>query len=109
MKVVEQRVLRGPNIHSPRPAFMAVLDLEDLSSAAVPGFADRLVALIPTLSEHRCSTGRRGGFVERLYEGTYMAHITEHVLIELQCLAGPEVGFGKARSIRGRPRHYRIV
>jgi cyanophycin synthetase len=112
MKIVEHRLLRGPNIHSPRPAFLAVLDLEDLdevSSAALPGFADRLVKLIPTLDEHRCSTGRRGGFVERLHEGTYMAHIVEHVLIELQCLAGTEVGFGKARMVRGVPRHYRIV
>src|SRR3954470_22309292 len=112
MKIVEQRVLRGPNIYSPRPAFLAVLDLEDLddvSSAAIPGFAERLIALIPTLDEHRCSLGYRGGFVERLREGTYMAHIVEHVLIELQCLAGPELGFGKARMVKGRPRHYRIV
>src|SRR3954470_5655258 len=112
MKIVEQRVLRGPNIYSPRPAFLAVLDLEDLddvSSAAIPGFAERLIALIPTLDEHRCSLGYRGGFVERLREGTYMAHIVEHVLIELQCLAGPDLGFGKARMVKGRPRHYRIV
>ncbi|HYD54495.1 MAG TPA: cyanophycin synthetase [Gemmatimonadaceae bacterium] len=112
MKIVEQRLLRGPNIHSPRPAFQAIVDLEDLddvSSAAIAGFAERLVALIPSLDEHRCSTGHRGGFVERLHEGTYMAHIAEHVLIELQCLAGPELGFGKARMVKGRPRHYRIV
>src|SRR5205085_1861217 len=75
MKSVEVRFLRGPNIHSPRQAFMAIVDLEDLdevSSAMIPGFTERLVELIPTLSEHRCSTGHRGGFVERLHEGTYM-------------------------------------
>ncbi|MFC4160454.1 cyanophycin synthetase [Chitinimonas lacunae] len=112
MKIVDTRFLRGPNLHSPRPCFMAVLDLEELDevpSTAIFGFTERLCALIPSLSEHRCSTGYRGGFVDRLKEGTYMAHITEHVLIELQCLAGSAVGFGKARMLRGQPRHYRIV
>jgi len=112
MKVVERRLLRGPSIHSFSPCFLAVLDLEaldDVSSTALPGFVDRLLDLMPTLSEHRCSPGYVGGFVERLREGTYMAHIVEHVTIELQCLAGNEVAFGKARSVRGKPRHYRIV
>jgi cyanophycin synthetase len=49
--------------------------------------------------EHRCSIGERGGFFERLRRGTYMAHILEHVVIELQTLAGNEVGFGRAREL----------
>ncbi|HEY9723566.1 MAG TPA: cyanophycin synthetase [Oscillatoriaceae cyanobacterium] len=112
MKVLETRILRGPNVHSPRPAFLAVLDLEELDdrpSCDFPGFVDKLCALLPGLHDHRCSTGRRGGFVERLHEGTYMAHITEHVLIELQNMAGIDVGFGKARSVPNRPRQYTIV
>ncbi|MES2207739.1 MAG: cyanophycin synthetase [Pseudomonadota bacterium] len=112
MKVIEKRFLRGPNLHSPRPCFMAEIDLEDLDEVAsshIPGFTEKLCALLPTLADHRCSLGYRGGFVERLHEGTYMAHITEHVLIELQCLAGSEVGFGKARMVKGKPRHYTIV
>ncbi|HEX6707232.1 MAG TPA: cyanophycin synthetase [Albitalea sp.] len=112
MKIIERRVLRGPNIHSLGPCFMAVLDLEELdevASSALPGFTDRLLALLPGLIEHRCSLERRGGFVARLREGTYMAHIVEHLALELQTLAGHEVGFGKARSVHGRPRHYRVV
>ncbi|MFL6699825.1 MAG: cyanophycin synthetase [Vitreoscilla sp.] len=112
MKIIERRVLRGPSIHSYNPCFLAVLDLEELdevSSAQIPGFTDRLLALLPTLQEHRCSLGYVGGFVERLREGTYMAHIAEHVTIELQCLAGHDVAFGKARMVRGQPRHYRVV
>ena len=106
MKVLEKRILRGPNVWSPRPCFLAVLDLEDLDdkpSSAFPGFTDKLVKLLPGLDDHRCSTGRRGGFVERLHEGTYMAHITEHVLIELQNMVGIDVGFGNAtmRADRG--------
>ncbi len=112
MKIVETRVLRGPNVHSLKPCLQAVIDLEDLddvSSAQVPGFTDRLVALLPTLVEHFCTVGRRGGFIERLREGTYMAHITEHVALELQALAGHDHSYGKARQIADRPRHYHVV
>jgi cyanophycin synthetase len=112
MKLIEQRLLRGPNLYSRKPCLMAILDLEDLDerpSTDFPGFTDRLVKSIPSLGEHRCSPGYPGGFIERLREGTYMAHIVEHVLIELQCLAGTEIGFGKARMVSGRPRHYRVV
>ena len=112
MKILERRVLRGPNIWSPRPAYWLVVDLEDLHdvpSSAVPAFTEKLTALIPSLAEHRCSLGYRGGFVERLHEGTYMAHILEHTLIELQCLAGVDVGFGKAREVKGKPGQYNVV
>src|SRR3954453_4542456 len=48
--------------------------------------------------EHRCSEEVRGGFFERLRRGTWMGHILEHVTLELQSLAGNEVGFGRARE-----------
>jgi cyanophycin synthetase len=53
---------------------------------------------MPTMIEHRCSIGQRGGFFQRLRTGTYLGHILEHVTLELQTLAGTEVGFGKARE-----------
>jgi cyanophycin synthetase len=112
MKIIERRVLRGPNIHSHQPCFLAVLDLEaldEVSSADLPGFTARLIETIPSLHGHRCSKGHPGGFIERLREGTYMAHIVEHVTLELQNLAGHDVGFGKARMVHGMPRHYRVV
>ena len=112
MKLIEHRALRGPNIYAARPVYLAVLDLEALHEVAcdaIPGFVDTLLAAMPTLSEHRCSPGHVGGFVERLRGGTYMAHIVEHLALELQCLAGHEVGFGRARRLAGIPRHYRVV
>jgi cyanophycin synthetase len=112
MKIVERRMLRGPNVHSLRPCFLAIVDLEELdevASSALPDFTERLVQLIPSLVEHRCSREHRGGFIERLREGTYMAHVAEHLTIELQNLAGHDVGYGKARTVHGMPRHYRIV
>lgn len=101
MRILSVRALRGPNIWSRKPALEALVDLEnyrDLSSEMLPGFNDRLMAWLPSLVEHRCSEGVRGGFFERLRRGTYLAHILEHVTIELQTLAGTEVGFGRARE-----------
>src|SRR5262249_20988580 len=63
-----------------------------------PGFNERLKAWLPSLIEHRCSVGARGGFFERLRRGTWQAHILEHVALELQTLAGTEVGFGRTRE-----------
>ena len=106
IKFLEIRHLRGPNIWTYRPVIEAVVDigeLEDYPSNTIPGFVDRLKAFLPSLIEHRCSYGERGGFLRRLEEGTWPGHILEHVSLELQNLAGMPGGFGKARqtSIRG--------
>ena len=98
--------LRGPNIWTYRPvleAWVDIGDLEDFPSNTLPGFYERLTAWLPGLVEHRCGVGERGGFLLRLKEGTWPAHILEHVTIELQNLAGMKVGFGKAREtgVRG--------
>ena len=73
-------------------------DLEDYPSNLIPGFYDRLVKALPSLQEHRCSYGEPGGFLKRVQEGTWPAHILEHLTLELQNLAGIPGGFGKARD-----------
>ena len=64
----------------------------------MPNFSDALVALMPTLDDHACSLGRRGGFVTRLRDGTWTGHIAEHLALEFQNLAGTEVRHGKTRA-----------
>src|SRR5690348_13706113 len=101
MEFRKVQALRGPNIWANFPVLEAWLDLgplEDSPSDELPGFNDRLMAWLPSLVEHRCSVGTRGGFFERLRRGTYQAHILEHVALELQSLAGTEVGFGRTRE-----------
>jgi cyanophycin synthetase len=119
MKVLETRVFRGPSPYGYRPVIRLTIDLEELEewpSAAIPGFNERLVALMPTLHEHGCSYGEPGGFIRRLSDensdgtrGTWMGHVIEHVAIELQCLAGTDVTYGKSRSVAGRPGVYHVV
>ena len=105
IKFREIRHLRGPNMWTYRPVLEAIVDigdLEDCPSNTIPGYYERLKAMLPSLYEHRCSYGEPGGFLRRVEEGTWPAHILEHVTLELQNLAGLPGGFGKAREISER-------
>ena len=93
--------LRGPNIWTYRPVLEVWLDLgvlEDHPSHQLPGFTERLTAWLPALVEHHCGVGERGGFLQRLQEGTWCGHVLEHIVIELLNLAGMPTGFGQTRS-----------
>ncbi|MDE2599256.1 MAG: cyanophycin synthetase [Rhodocyclaceae bacterium] len=111
IEILEVRYLRGPSMWTYTPIIEAVVDihdLEDFPSNKIPGFPERLVAWLPSLMAHTCSPGVPGGFVMRLHEGTWPAHILEHITIELQNLAGMKVTFGKAREVTRRSL-YKVV
>ncbi|MBX7226582.1 MAG: cyanophycin synthetase [Chitinophagales bacterium] len=95
--------MRGPNYWSIRRHKLIVmtLDLEDYEQKPtdkIPGFLDRLKKMFPTMVSHRCSVGCEGGFFQRVEEGTWMGHVIEHIALEIQTLAGMDVGFGRTRS-----------
>ncbi|MEM8511792.1 cyanophycin synthetase [Massilia sp. MP_M2] len=101
IKFLRINYLAGPNIWTYRPVLEAWLDigeLEDYPSNLLPGFTTRLTTWLPGLIEHHCGVGYHGGFIERLNEGTWAGHILEHVVLEVQSLAGMKTGFGKTRS-----------
>ena len=101
IQILHTNHLRGPSIWTYHQAVEVLIDigaLEDCPSHTLPGFTDRLLDWLPGLHEHHCGLGYRGGFVERLRDGTWPGHIMEHVSIELQNLAGLPSAFGKARS-----------
>lgn len=101
IKFLRITYLAGPNIWTYRPVLEAWLDigeLEDYPSNLLPGFTTRLTTWLPGLIEHHCGVGYHGGFIERLNEGTWAGHILEHVVLEVQSLAGMKTGFGKTRS-----------
>jgi cyanophycin synthetase len=113
MKILRTQTLRGPNYWSIRRDKIIVmrLDLEDLAekpSNEIPGFYEGLIDVLPSLVEHYCSPGYRGGFFERVRTGTYMGHIIEHIALELQELAGTPVGFGRTRAT-STPGVYNVV
>ncbi|MEZ6124482.1 MAG: cyanophycin synthetase [Planctomycetaceae bacterium] len=101
MKILKIKDLTGPNVWANFPVLEVWVDLETFEqrpSDLLPGFNERLMAWLPTMIEHRCSEGVRGGFFERLRRGTWLGHILEHTTLELQSLAGHVVGFGRARE-----------
>ena len=101
LRIVETRILRGPNYWAREPVVRMLVDLgvlEQFPSNTIPNFTDTLVELMPTLEDHACSLGRRGGFVTRLRDGTWMGHVAEHIALEFQNLAGTDVRHGKTRS-----------
>ncbi len=103
MKILEIKVLRGPNYWSVNRSklIQMKLDLEEkeqMPTNMIPGFRQRLESLMPTLIEHRCSVGTPGGFFERVDEGTWMGHVIEHIALEIQTLAGMDTGFGRTRG-----------
>lgn len=105
IEILDVLTLRGPNMWTYRPVLEAWIDigeLEDFPSNKIPGFYERLSSWLPSLIEHRCSYGERGGFLRRVQEGTWPGHILEHVTLELQTLAGMPAGFGKARETSKR-------
>ncbi len=111
MIIVEHRALRGPNRYSRHPAMFMLLDIgefEEEPTDTLPGFTDRLIRLVPSLQGHRCSVGSPGGFIQRLRRGTWVGHVVEHIMLELQCLAGMEVGFGKTYDT-AQPGIYKVV
>ena len=113
MKITERRVYRGPNLYAHFPVIRLTLELGPLEaapSATIPQFNEQLLARLPSLNEHGCSYGEPGGFVRRLHEdgGTWMGHILEHMMIELQCLTGADVTFGKTRGT-GVEGEYHVV
>lgn len=113
MYIREINVMRGPNYWSVRrhKLIVMVLDLEELEQKptnTIDGFLERLKSLLPGMYAHRCSVGEPGGFFQRVEEGTWMGHVIEHIALEIQSIAGMEVGFGRTRSY-GEPGVYHVV
>ncbi|MDG1351360.1 MAG: cyanophycin synthetase [Crocinitomicaceae bacterium] len=113
MKILKIQALRGPNIWSIRRTKLIQmrLDLEELEQRPtdkIEGFRERLEELLPTLIEHRCSEGCHGGFFQRVDRGTWMGHVIEHIALEIQTLAGMDVGFGRTRETK-TPGIYNVV
>jgi cyanophycin synthetase len=103
MKIVEIKVLKGPNYWSVRrnKLIQMKLDLEELEQLPtnkIDGFRQRLEAMFPSMYGHRCSVGAPGGFFQRVEEGTWMGHVIEHIALEMQTLAGMACGFGRTRG-----------
>lgn len=111
MQVKDIQVYRGRNIYSHKLVIKMIVDLEDYyntPTVKIQRFNEKLLTLIPGLKEHKCCAGVTGGFLERLDEGTYLGHVAEHAILELQNMLGFDVKYGKAR-VTDDERVYEVI
>ncbi|HEV8516732.1 MAG TPA: hypothetical protein VGQ47_03710, partial [Candidatus Limnocylindrales bacterium] len=55
LRILETRILRGPNYWARVPVVRMVVDLgglEEFPTDRIPGFSDALTELLPTLDDH---------------------------------------------------------
>lgn len=101
IKLLHHEIMYGANYFSAGPIVLLKVDLgeyDEVFTNDIPGFYSRLKSILPSLYDHHCSIGEKGGFLKRVEEGTLLGHVTEHVSIELQTLAGMDVAYGKTRE-----------
>jgi cyanophycin synthetase len=53
------------------------------STADLDGFPRKLVRLLPELARHECFASEVGGFLDEMKKGTDLAHVMEHLILEL--------------------------
>ena len=95
IKVIEQRVLRGPNLFSRRQCVQTLADLGETACAVtsdLPGFDEELLALFPGMRD----------FEEPLAHGSLTAEVIGRVALELQRLAGAEPDVPFATFMQGK-------
>jgi cyanophycin synthetase len=105
MKIVDLRVMRGPNYWSVKHPKIIVLKLDleeqsDVLTNQLPEFYNRLRKMFPGMQSHRSSEGVEGGFFKTVEEGTTLGHVVQHVALELQTMAGMDSGFGRCYPTR---------
>jgi cyanophycin synthetase len=100
MRVIEKRFLRGPNLFAATPCLKVVVQLDEQRLRDVPGFAARLLALLPELPRE---------FSARLADGAHRADALEPVIMELQRLAGAAGGFSHSAAVNNKPGQYCVV
>ncbi|MGH2681761.1 MAG: cyanophycin synthetase [Actinomycetota bacterium] len=111
LKILQSQVFRGPNYYSYDPSIRLLVDLGSLEhwpSDSLPGFNEGLLEMLPGLKDHTCSVGKRGGFLQRLEDGTWLGHVAEHAALELQRETGSHVYRGKTRGA-GPPGRYNVI
>lgn len=103
MKIQEIRTLRGANYWSGYWKRLIIMRLdigeyEDKPTDKIEGFHETVSEAMPSLMSHGCSYQEEGGFLRRVKEGTWAGHVIEHFALELQTLAGMDVGYGRTRE-----------
>ena len=107
MHIIEQRLLRGPNLHAPIPCLMAVLEWPAWQGRQ----PDDIALLHHALKAQLPMLGLRDSTAQVAPTGLPpgLGALTDLVLRELQALAGASAPGGRSKPVRGQPLRYRLV
>ena len=111
LELIDLIIYRGKNIYSHRPIMKMIVDIgeyQNIPTKDIEGFNGNLLKAFPNLKKNTCGLGYEGGFMERLEEGTYLAHVLEHVVLDIQNTLGYNVKFGKTRLLKEPSRYYLV-
>ncbi|MDR2903193.1 MAG: cyanophycin synthetase [Clostridiales bacterium] len=103
LKIKDIHIYRGRNVISHRPVMKMTVDigaLDETPTKDIPGFNEKLLKAFPGLKKHTCGLGYAGGFLDRLTEGTYIGHVLEHTILDIQSTLGFEAKYGKTRLLQ---------
>jgi len=98
MRIIEQRLLRGPNLYAATPCLLAVIDAA--AAELLPGLGARLLAMLPGMPPEASA---------RLSDCNSAADALEPVVMELQRLAGAPAAFGQTLVPGSAPERVRVV
>lgn len=111
IQIMDFIIYHGRNIYSHRPVMKMIVDIGkygEIPTKDIPGFNDMLLNAFPGLRKNVCGLGYEGGFLDRLNEGTYLAHVLEHTILEMQYMVGYDVRYGKTRTIQANNVYYLV-
>jgi len=111
IRISDFTIYSGRNIYSHRPIMKMIVNIGKygkIPTNEIPKFNERLLKLFPGLKTNCCSLGYEGGFLDRLNEGTYLAHVLEHVILEMQSMMGCDVRYGKTRTVKAPSQYYLV-
>lgn len=111
MNLLRTKVFPARNVYAHFPVIRVDVDLEkyvEIPTCDIRNFNQGLITLLPGLKQHKCSVGTEGGFIKRLERGTYLAHVMEHITLEIQKMLGYDISFGKARYLENDTVYYLV-
>lgn len=111
ISIWDYTIFPGRNIYSHRPVMKMIVDIGkygDIPTKDIKGFNEKLIKAFPGLRTNCCGLGYEGGFLEKLKAGTYLGHVLEHVILEMQYMLGYDVRYGKTRLLK-EPNVYYLV
>jgi cyanophycin synthetase len=98
MKIRETQIYRGANYWANVPVVRLSLEIGELEAritSCIPDFYEKVTTTLPTAGAHQCSNGNCSSFFEHVHQGTSLSHVAQHIALELQNLAGQQIGNGQ--------------